>query len=132
MVDANGNVIKSDTAKTGLPAVSGSRDENGNAVLNFTQDTKNPLENQTLTPGIRADLYTTVAQNGSWADTNGMVSATPSFELNVGSTNIPLQTEPSGGSFGLGLWLPMGIEKFTPIMPTLDPAGVSDDDGTSQ
>ena len=53
-----------------------------------------------------------------------MVSATPSFELNVGDTNIPLQSEPSDGSFGVGLFLPIGIENFTPILPTPDPAGV--------
>jgi hypothetical protein len=56
----------------------------------------------------------------------------PSFELNVGNTNIPLQTEPSGGLFGLGLFLPVGIDKFTPIQPTADPAGVADNSGTSQ
>jgi len=116
-LDANGNAIKTGQATTGLPTVTGTRDANGNAVLNFTQDTKNPLEPAALTPGIRANLDVTVAQSASWVEAGGMLSGTPSFELNVGSTNIPLQTEPSGGSFGLGLFLPLGIENFTPLPP---------------
>ena len=34
-----------------------------------------------------------VGQNGSWVETSGMLSGSPSFELNVGNTNIPLQSE---------------------------------------
>jgi RHS repeat-associated protein len=125
-LDANGNVIKTGTATTGLPQVTGSRDANGNAVLNFTQNTQNPLENQTATPGIRANVDVTVAQNGSWTEASGMLSATPSFELNTQdssghTTNIPLQTEPSGGEFGLGLFVPMGVDVFKPTTTTTPP-----------
>jgi RHS repeat-associated protein len=126
-LDANGNAVKTDQAKSGLPTVTGFRDENGNAVLQFVQDTKNPLEPQSLTPPIRADLGVTVGQNGSWVDASGMLSGTPSFELNVqdsngNTTNIPLQSEPSGAAFGLGLFLPLGIENFTPLPPPPPPA----------
>jgi RHS repeat-associated protein len=122
-LDANGNVIKTDTATSGLPTVSGSRDANGNAVLNFQENTKNPLEPQSLTPGIRADLNVTVPQDASSVTTVGTVSGTPSFGLNVSTeggadVNIPLQTEPSGMSFGLGLFQTNSILNVTPLPPS--------------
>jgi RHS repeat-associated protein len=121
-VDANGNVIKTGTATTGLPTVTGSRDASGNAVLNFQENAKNPLEPQSVTPGIRADLNVTVTQNGLSADVAGTVSGAPSFELNVGSTNIPLQTEPSSDmGFGLGLFQTNSIQISTPLSPPPPP-----------
>ena len=53
-LDAYGNTIKFATANPGLPTVTGTRDASGNAELHFAQDTKNPLEPQMFTPGIRA------------------------------------------------------------------------------
>jgi RHS repeat-associated protein len=106
-VDANGNPINQKTATAGLPTVTGGRDANGNATLGFSQDTKNPLEPQAVTPGISADLNVTVGQNGSWADITGSMSLSPSFEMNFGSTtNVPLNSELTGAAFGLGLILP--------------------------
>jgi hypothetical protein len=128
-LDASGNVIKTATATTGLPAVTGTRDESGNAVLNFTQNTKNPLEPQILTPGIRANVDVSVAQNGSWVETSGMLSGTPSFELNVGDTNIPLQNEPSGAGFAAGIFLPLGVENFTPMPPPPPPLCTIENEG---
>jgi hypothetical protein len=132
-LDANGNVIKTGTATTGLPTVTGSRDANGNPVLNFQENTKNPLEPQSLTPGIRADLNVTVPQSGSSVTTVGTISGTPSFEMNVSTegganVNIPLQTEPSGAAFGLGLFQTNSILNVTPLPPP--PPACAQDKGT--
>jgi RHS repeat-associated protein len=121
-LDANGNIVNRATAKTGLPTVTGTRDANGNAVLNFQENTKNPLEPQSATPPIRANLTTTITQNGLSADTTGTVSGSPSFELNVGSTNIPLQSEPSSNAgFIAGLFVPFSIQNSTPLPPPPPP-----------
>ncbi len=121
-LDTSGNLIRTDTARSGLPTVTGSRDANSNAVLNFQQNTKNPLEPQSLVPGIRADLTTTVTQNGLSVDTTGTVSGTPSFELNVGGTNIPLQSAPSGAlGFDLGLFQNVPVQNQTPLPPRMPP-----------
>ncbi|HWO30868.1 MAG TPA: RHS repeat-associated core domain-containing protein, partial [Candidatus Acidoferrum sp.] len=126
-LDDDGKAVKKDEAKTGLPTVTGFRDASGNAVLQFVQNTKDPIEwPQFLTPGVQADLGVTVGQNGSWVEASGLLSATPSFELNVqdsdgNMTNIPLQSEPSGAAFGLGLFLPLGIENITPLLPPPPP-----------
>jgi hypothetical protein len=103
------------------------RDAKGNALLKFTQDTKNPLEPALITPGILADLTVTVEQNGLWAETVGMISGTPSFELNIGNQNIPLGTEPPGPLFGLGLFVPVGNFSFIPLtLPSPPPACAAD------
>jgi RHS repeat-associated protein len=121
-LDANGNIINRATATTGLPTVTGSRDANGNAVLNFQENTKNPLEPQSVTPPISANLTTTITQNGLSEDTTGTVSGAPSFELNVGSTNIPLQSEPSSNiGFDLGLFQTNSIKISTPLPPEPPP-----------
>jgi RHS repeat-associated protein len=121
-VDANGNSIDQKTATTGLPNVTGGRDAIGNATLSFTQDTKNPMEPQALTPGISANLNVTVGQNGSWADIGGNLSMSPSFEMNFGSTNVPLNSELSGPAFGLGLIAPnTSVNQFVPLPPAPPP-----------
>jgi len=134
-VDANGNVVNSATATQGLPTATGSRDANGNPVLNIQQDAKNPLEPQALTPGISSDLNVTV--NGSSVTTAGTVSGTPSFELNVSTAggadvNVPLQTEPSGMSFGLGLFQTNSILNVTPLPPPPPPCAQNKGSGCSQ
>ncbi len=117
-VDANGNVVNTGTATTGLPSVTGSRDANGNPVLNFSQDTKNPLEPQAVTPGISANVNVTMGQSGNWVGVSGSLSASPSFELNVDSANVPLNSELPGASFGVGLMIPdIPIQQFTPLPP---------------
>jgi RHS repeat-associated protein len=117
-LEANGNIVNRATATTGLPTVTGSRDANGNAVLNFQENTKNPLEPQSVTPPISANLTTTLTQNGLSADTTGTVSGSPSFELNIGSTNVPLQSEPSSDAgFAAGLFVPLPIQNQTPLPP---------------
>jgi hypothetical protein len=121
-LDANGNVVKTGTATTGLPSVTGSRDANGNPVLNFSQDTKNPLELQAVTPGISANLSVTVGQNANWVDVTGRLSGSPSFELNIGGDNVPLNSELPGAAFGLGLiGLDIPIQQFTPLPPPPPP-----------
>jgi RHS repeat-associated protein len=127
-LDANGQAVSVIEAKKGLPEVIGFRDADGNAGLKFVQDTQNPHEPWWMpTAGIRADLDVIVGQEGSWVDASGMLSATPSFELNVTdsnglTTNIPLQTEPSGDAgFVGGLFLPIGVEVFTPLLPSPAP-----------
>jgi RHS repeat-associated protein len=122
-LDANGNVIKTGTATTGLPTVTGGRDANGNPVLTFNQDTKNPLEPQSVTPGISAqNLGVTVGQNGSWVETSGDLSLSPSFELNIGGNNIPLESELPGAAFGAGLIAPdVPVYNFTVLPPPPPP-----------
>jgi RHS repeat-associated protein len=104
-LDSNGNVIKTGTADTALPIVSGGRDANGNVVLNFSQDTKIPLSPvpQALTPGISTDLSVTVPQNGSSVTAAGTTSGFPAIEMNVTpdgqpTVNIPLNDPGSNGS----------------------------------
>ncbi len=122
MLDKNGNVVQSATQTQGLPTVTGSRDANGNPVLNFQENAKNPLEPQSITPGIRADLNVAVTQNGTSVDASGTLSATPSFELNVGSTNVPLQSAPESTiGFGLGLFENNTVQVAAPLVPAPAP-----------
>ena len=118
-LDANGNIVNRATATEGLPTVTGSRDANGNAVLNFKESVQNPLEPPSVTPPIFANVSTTINQNGSFAETAGWLSGSPSFELNVGSTNIPLQSEPSSDAgFAMGLLFGLHlIDIQTPLTP---------------
>lgn len=132
-LDANGNVIKSATATSGLPTVTGSRDANGNPVLNFKQDTVNPLEPQSVTPGIRADLNVLITQDGSTGDVTGTVSGSPSFELNVGGQNIPLSSEaPTNIGFDAGLFQTILISTPLPAPPPQPPACGTDKDQPCQ
>lgn len=105
-LDANGNVIQTATATTGLPTVNGTRDANGNVVLSFQQDTKNPLSPvpQAITPGISTNLSVTV--NPSSVTAAGTTSGFPASELNVTpegqpTTNIPLTDPGTNGAFSL-------------------------------
>ncbi|MGC2744270.1 MAG: RHS repeat-associated core domain-containing protein, partial [Candidatus Angelobacter sp.] len=126
-LDKNGNVINTATQTKGLPTVTGSRDANGNAVLNFQENAKNPLEPQSITPGIRANLNVTVTQNATSVDASGTISGSPSFELNVGSTNMPLQTAPSSDlGFGLGLLENNSVRVATPLVPAPPPPPIED------
>ena len=137
-IDANGNVIKTGQQTQGLPTVTGSRDANGNAVLNFQQNAQNPLEPQSITPAIRTDLNVSVNQAGTSVTTVGTVSGSPSFELNVGTeggsiTNIPLQTESSGDTnFGLGLFQTNSILNVTPLPPPPPPCAQDKEKSCSQ
>jgi RHS repeat-associated protein len=92
------------TATTGLPTATGTRDVNGNAVINIQQDTKNPLSPapQILTPGISASLTVTVPQNASSAEVTGTAAQFPAQELNVtradGNTTPVMQYTPDPGA----------------------------------
>jgi RHS repeat-associated protein len=111
-LDANGNTIDRDTAKTGLPVATGTRDTNGDAVVNITQDVKNPLSPvwQFMTPGISANLNVTATPNGSTVSATGTASNFPSGELNVtgpnGITTPVFQFTPQPGSTPLSLFRP--------------------------
>jgi RHS repeat-associated protein len=108
------------TATTGLPFATGSRDANGNAVVNITQDVKNPLSpadtylgttlGQAITPGITANLTMSFTPNGAGITTTGTASNFPSQELNVtnsGGTTTPIfQFTPPPGSNPFSLYLP--------------------------
>jgi RHS repeat-associated protein len=114
----NGNT--SATATTGLPFATGSRDANGNAVINITQDVKNPLSpadayfgttvGQAITPGISANLTMSFTPNGAGITTTGTASNFPSEELNVtnssGTTTPIFQFSPPPGSSPFSLYLP--------------------------
>jgi hypothetical protein len=113
--------------------VSGIRDANGNAVLNFGENAKNPLEPQSVTPGIRADLNVTVTQNGSSLDASGTLSGSPAFELNVGNTNVPLQGASSNSLlFGAELALPSSVQVQTPLPPPPPPPACANEAGHCQ
>jgi RHS repeat-associated protein len=111
-LDANGNTTKSATATTGLPVATGTRDANGDAVINITQDVKNPLSPvpQFMTPGIGANLNVTATPNGSTVSATGTASTFPSEELNVtganGTTTPVFQFTPAPGSTPLSLFRP--------------------------
>jgi hypothetical protein len=130
-LDANGNVIKTATATTGLPTVNGTRDANGNVVLNFQQDTKNPLSPgpQFLTPGITTDLSVTV--NPSSVTAAGTTSGFPGIELNVTpdgqrTTNIPLNDPGPNGS-PLSLLSTNTVFVSQPLPPPLPPCATDKD-----
>ncbi len=111
-LNANGDTINSATATQGLPTATGSRDANGDAVVNITQDVKNPLSPvpQFMTPGITANLNVSVTPNGSTVSATGTASNFPSEELNVtgpsGATTPVFQFTPSPGSSPFSLFLP--------------------------
>ena len=126
-LDANGNVIKTGTANTGLPTVNGGRDANGNVVLNFQQDTKNPLSPgpQALTPGISTDLTVTVPQSGSSVTAAGTTSGFPSIEMNVTpegqpTSNVPLNDPGPNGS-ALSLFNTNSVLVTQPLPPPPPP-----------
>jgi RHS repeat-associated protein len=126
-LDANGNVVKTATATTGLPTATGTRDANGNAVINIQQDTKNPLSPapQFMTPGISANLNVTVPQDASSATVNGTASQFPAQELNVtradGNTTAVEQISPAAGATPFSLLKPdaqVNATKQTPQCST--------------
>jgi len=126
-LDASGSVIKTDTAKTGLPTATGTRDSNGNPVINIQQDVKNPLSPvpQVVTPGITADLTVTVPQNASNAQVTGTASQFPAEELNVtradGNTTAVYQSKPDADATPLSLFKPdqnVNTQKATPQCTT--------------
>jgi len=109
-MDANGNTTSSATQTQGLPTATGSRDANGNPVLNIMQDVKNPLSPvpQMMTPGISANLTMTISTDGSTVMTSGTASKFPSEELNVtnpsGMTTPVFQFTPPPGSNPFSLY----------------------------
>jgi len=128
-LDSNGNVTKEKTATVGLPTATGTRDANGNPVIEITQDTKNPLSPvfQFLTPGISADLSVTVPQDASNAQVTGTASVFPAQELNVtradGNTTPILQFQPASGATATSLFNPdrtVDVQKPTPRCSTDD------------
>jgi hypothetical protein len=128
-LDANGNVIKTATATTGLPTATGTRDANGNPVINIQQDVKNPLSPgpQALTPGISANLTVAVPQDASSAHVTGDASNFPSEELNVtrqdGNTTPVMQFQPGADATPFSLFEPnrnVDEQKATPQCSTDD------------
>jgi hypothetical protein len=117
-VGPNGN--QTATANTGLPFATGSRDANGNAVVNITQDVKKPLSpadnylgntlGQAVTPGISANLTMSFTPNGAGITTTGTASNFPSEELNVtnssGTTTPIFQFSPPPTANPFSLYLP--------------------------
>jgi RHS repeat-associated protein len=115
VTDANGNTTTA-TATVGLPVASGSRDANGNAVIDITQDTKNPVSplgsstlGQSLTPGITANLNVSVTPDASTVQVTGGAASFPSSELNVttpsGTTPV-IQFSPAAGATPTTLFKP--------------------------
>ena len=84
----NGKIVQ--TGKGPLTSqVTGSRDANGNPVLSFSENAKNPIAPgpQALTPGIRQDLTIGIQQNTAGQATSvsvsGSTSQFPASEVNV-------------------------------------------------
>jgi len=130
-LDANGNVIKTATATNGLPTVNGTRDANGNVVLNFQQDTKNPLSpgSQALTPGISTNLNVTVSS--SLVTAKGSTSSFPAIELNVtpdgqSTKNIPLN-DPGPNGNPLNLFNTNNVLVSQPLPPAPPPCAQEKD-----
>jgi RHS repeat-associated protein len=126
-LDANGNVVKTGTATSGLPTATATRDANGNVVLNIQQAVKNPLTPQALTPAIDASLSVTVPQDASSVSVKGTIDDFPAAELNVtradGNTTPVIQHQPPPGATPLSLFPPdkkVDVQKATPQCSTDD------------
>jgi len=126
-LDANGNVVKTGTATTGLPTATATRDANGNVVLNIEQAVKNPLTPQALTPAIDANLTVSVPQDASSVNVKGTIDDFPAAELNVtradGNTTPVIQHQPPPGATPLSLFPPdkkVDVQKATPQCSTDD------------
>jgi RHS repeat-associated protein len=124
-LDANGSVVKTGTATTGLPTATGTRDANGNVVLNIEQAVKNPLTPQALTPAIDANFSVTVPQDASSVSVKGTIDDFPAAELNVtradGNTTAVIQHQPPPGATPLSLFPPdkkVDVQKPTPQCST--------------
>jgi hypothetical protein len=92
--------IKTGFATQGLPHADVSRDANGNVVVNFQSNAKNPIgpAGQSLEPGIRADATVKVSPDGTQASAGGVFSGYPSHEINMTDSNgtVPLLQVPAG------------------------------------
>lgn len=124
-LDSNGNVVRTATAPEGLPTVTGARDANGNVVLNFQQETKNPLTPPALTPAISTDLTVTVPQDASSVTAAGTTSGFPAIELNVTpegqpTRNIPV-TDPGPNASPLKLFETKHVLVSKPLPPPPPP-----------
>jgi RHS repeat-associated protein len=104
-LDKDGKIVETGTAAAGLPTVSGTRDANGNVVLGFHENAKNPISPgpESLTPGIAVDLKVSIPKNATSVNAAGTTSAFPAFELNVTPSgqptiNLPLNNPGSNGS----------------------------------
>jgi RHS repeat-associated protein len=124
-LDANGNVVQTATATSGLPTATATRDADGNVVLNIQQSVKNPLTPQLLTPAIDANLTVTVPQDPSSVAVTGKADQFPAQELNVtrsdGNTTPVMQFQPAPGATPLSLALPsrdVNVKKETPQCST--------------
>jgi RHS repeat-associated protein len=128
-LDAKGNLTKEATATVGLPTATGTRDANGNPVINITQDTKNPLSPvpEFMTPSISANISATIPQDASSIKATGTISDFPAVEMNVtradGNTTPILQLPPNPGATPSSLFLPdadVHVDKPTPQCQTAD------------
>ena len=96
-------------------------------MLNFSQDTKNPLSPgpQALTPGISTNLTVTVPQSGSSVTAAGTTSGFPSIEMNVTpegqpTSNVPLNDPGPNGS-ALSLFNTNNVLVTQPLPPPPPP-----------
>jgi len=120
-LDANGNVVKTGIATTGLPTATATRDASGNVVLNIKQAVKNPLTPQALTPAIDANLTVSVPPDASSVNVKGTIDDFPAAELNVtwadGNTTPVIQYQPPPDATPLSLFPPdkkVDVQKPTP------------------
>lgn len=80
-----GNRVYTGRASEGLPVAAGSRDANGNPVINIQQNAKDPVSPlpQFLTPAITSNLNIRVPQDASNARVVGTTTVYPAQEVNV-------------------------------------------------
>jgi RHS repeat-associated protein len=93
--------LKLGEASQGLPHANVARDSNGNVVVTFQSDSKNPLGplGEKAEPGIRADATVKISPDGTEASAGGIFSGYPSHEINMtdSSGTVPLLQVPAGG-----------------------------------
>jgi hypothetical protein len=82
---ADGSVIRSATANSGLPTFNVGRDDKGNVTINVSQDVKNAASPgpQFLTPGVSTNVGITVSQDASSVTVAGTHSQYPALEINA-------------------------------------------------
>ena len=130
-LDDRGRVTQEATATVGLPTATGTRDANGNPVINITQNTKIPEPispvPQFMTGAVSANLTATVPQDASSIQVTGSTSVFPAEELNVtradGNTTPVIRFQPAPGATPLSLFQrnrDVDVQKPTPQCSTDD------------
>lgn len=122
-LDASGKALQRGFAM-GTAAVYAERDQFGNTVVSFSENTKNPLSPvpQALTLGIRSNLTISIKEDASIVTVVGTISEFPAFEIFVthegsSTTQVLGQMPPSNKAFRLAIDIPVVLVKPLPPPP---------------